>query len=142
MEIRKINDGLSVSPQIEAANVPDIARLGFKSLVCNRPDGEAAGQPLYDDIEAAARAEGLEVVYQPVASGMVSDENAGDFGKILAGLPGPVLAYCRSGTRCTILWALSEAADAKPVPEIVRQAASAGYDLSGLVERLVALQPR
>jgi sulfide:quinone oxidoreductase len=139
MDIRRISDTLSVSPQIEAADVPEIVRLGFKSIVCNRPDGEQEGQPLFEDIATAARSQGLEFVFQPVSSGLVTDDNARDFSSIVNGLPAPVLAYCRTGTRCTVLWALGEAAAAKPIDGIVNQAAGAGYNLSGMLDRLAAV---
>ena len=72
---------------------------------------------------------------------MVTDDNARDFSAIVNGLPAPVLAYCRTGTRCTILWALGEAAAAKPIETIVTQAAGAGYNLSAMLDRLVAVSP-
>jgi len=135
MQVRRVSDELAVSPQISVADVHEIAAQGFKGIVCNRPDGESGDQTGYGEIEAAARAKGLEIVWQPVISGQMSDEEGVKFGEIVDGLPGPVLAYCRSGTRCIMLWALSQA-EKQPTAEIVRKAAAAGYDLSALAPRI------
>ena len=135
MELHKITEDLSVASQLGAADVPLIAAQGFRAIICNRPDGEAAGQPAFGAIEEAARAAGMKVAYQPVLSNAVSDADGAAFGKILEELPKPVLAYCRSGTRCTILWALSEAPK-QPVGQIMLRAMRAGYDLSKLELRL------
>ena len=99
MDVKAIAKGLSVSPQISVADVATLREAGFRSIICNRPDGEGADQPTHEEIESAARAAGLEVRYLPVQSGMVSESDAAEFGEALIELPGPVLAYCRSGTR-------------------------------------------
>ena len=109
MELHKITEDLSVASQLDAADIPLIAAKGFRAIVCNRPNGEAMGQPAFGPVEAAARAAGMAVAYQPVPSAAVSDADGAAFGKLLEELPKPVLAYCRTGTRCTVLWALSEA---------------------------------
>ena len=102
MEFKKLTDTVSVSPQITPEDVKKIKDAGFRSIVCNRPDGEGNDQPTFEEIEMAAREIGLECLYQPVISGMVQDEQAEEFGRTLTHLPGPVFAYCRTGTRCTI----------------------------------------
>ena len=135
MQVRRVSDELAVSPQISVADVAEAAAQGFKAIVSNRPDGESADQIAFGEIEAAAKAKGLEIVWQPVISGQMSDEEGRKFGEIVDGLPGPVLAYCRSGTRCIMLWALSQAGQ-QPPADIVGQAAQAGYDLSALAPRL------
>ena len=135
MQVRRVSDELAVSPQISVADVGEAAAQGFKAIVCNRPDGESADQIAFGEIEAAAKAKGMEIVWQPVISGQMSDDEGVRFGEIVEGLPGPVLAYCRSGTRCIMLWALSQAGK-KPTADIVRQAAEAGYDLSAMAPRL------
>jgi sulfide:quinone oxidoreductase len=129
MNIKKINPQLSVSEQILASDVHTIAQMGFKSIVCNRPDGEVPDQPKASDIEAQARLVGLAFKHQPVETGKVSPEQGREFGQILQALPQPVLAYCRSGTRSTTLWALAQPASVTTA-EIVATAAQAGYDLS------------
>jgi len=135
MELHKITEDLSVAGQLDAADIPLIAAKGFRAVVCNRPDGEAVGQLPFGPIEAAARAAGMAVAYQPVPSNAVGDADGAAFGELLEELPKPVLAYCRTGTRCTILWALSQAPK-QPINEIVQRAKAAGYDLTGLVPRL------
>lgn len=139
MQGRRVTDELAVSPQISAADVSDIAAAGFRSIVCNRPDGKSGDQVEYAEIEAAAKAAGLEIVWQPVVSGAVHNSDGERFGEIVAGLPEPVFAYCRSGTRCIMLWSLSQA-KARSSDEIVRIAAEAGYDLRGLAPRLDAIK--
>lgn len=135
MELRKIDDQITVAPQISVADVEEIARLGFKTLVANRPDHEEPGQPEMSDIEAAARAHGLEWVYLPVQSGHITDDDVDRFAPMIQEVDKPVLAFCRSGTRCTVLWALSSARTA-PASDIVNKARNAGYDISGLGPRL------
>lgn len=135
MDIRPLTHDLSVAPQIAADDVASIAARGFRAIVCNRPDREGADQPDFALIESAAQRAGLAVRYQPVVSGQVTDEHGREFGRLLASLPGPVLAYCRTGTRSTMLWALSEAGRL-PAADILARAAAAGYDLASLAPRL------
>lgn len=136
MDIRKITEDLSVSAQITAEDLTTIRKAGFRAIICNRPDGEAADQPSFEEIEAAAKAEGLSTRYLPINTGMVRDEDATNFGRALRDLPGPVLAYCRSGTRSATLWSLSEARS-RPVAEILAATQAAGYDMAGVARRIV-----
>ena len=106
MHFDQINDALSVAAQITAADMTAITTAGFRSIICNRPDGESADQPTYAEIEAAAKSAGLDMRYVPVQSGFVRDEDALAFGAALRDLPKPVLAYCRSGARSSMLWSL------------------------------------
>ncbi len=135
MDIRPIDEHIAVAPQISVDDIPEIARLGFKTLVANRPDGEEPGQPAMDDIKAAAEAHGLTWVYQPVASGNILDSDVDTFDEMICSADQPVLAFCRSGTRCTVLWALS-AARRQNGQEIMSKARQAGYDISGLAPRM------
>src|SRR6056297_1774471 len=136
MQFNKVTDALSVSPQISAGDMAAIRDAGYRAIICNRPDGEGADQPTFDEIEAAAKAAGLKVRYQPITSGMVRDEDAEAFGAALMELPGPVLAYCRTGTRSATLWSLSQA-KSRPVPEILAATKAAGYDMAGVARRIV-----
>ncbi len=136
METKKISAGFSVSPQIVADDVAEIAKLGFRSIVCNRPDGEGADQPTFEEISNAAKEAGLEIRYQPIVSGKVSDGDARDFGRLFDELPKPVFAYCRTGTRSTTLWSLSQAGRLD-TSEILRVTKAAGYDMGGVVRRIV-----
>ena len=136
MEIKTIDKGLSVSPQIAAADVAELKKQGFRSIICNRPDGEGADQPTFAEIEKAAKKAGLEARYLPVVSGRVQDEDAEKFGAALSELPKPVFAYCRTGTRSATLWSLDQGAKGTPLPEILAATKKAGYDMSGVVRRI------
>ena len=136
MQIKTITAQISVSPQIVADDLPAIAAAGFRSIICNRPDGEAADQPTYEEIETAASAAGLEARYLPIVAGKVRDEDAEEFGTALLELPGPVFAYCRTGTRSATLWSLSQARTMSAA-DILAATRSAGYDMAGVVRRIV-----
>lgn len=131
MDIRRINDDISVAPQIAPEDMAAIAELGFKTVINNRPDGEAPGQAPDAVMRAAAEEAGLEYRFVPAISGQLTKQNVEDFASTLSDVEGPVLAYCRTGTRSTTLWALSQAGK-KPADEIIGQAAGAGYDLAPL----------
>ena len=135
MDLRKITDKVTVSPQITAADVEAIKKAGFRAIICNRPDGEGADQPGFDEIEAAAKAAGLEARYVPIQSGMVKDEDVAAFGVALAEVQRPVLAYCRTGTRSATLWSFHESKK-RPMPEILAAAKAAGYDMNGVARRI------
>jgi sulfide:quinone oxidoreductase len=107
MQITSISPEYSVAPQITAADVPAIAEQGFRTIMCNRPDGEDPGQPEVAEIRAAAEAAGLAFAFVPVASGNILPQDITGVRSALAELPTPVLAYCRSGTRSRNLWALT-----------------------------------
>jgi sulfide:quinone oxidoreductase len=136
MDLKKIDSGLSVSPQISAADVETIKQQGFRSIICNRPDGEGADQPTFKEIERAAKKARLEARYLPVVSGKVQDEDAEAFGEALNELPGPVFAYCRTGTRSATLWSLDQGAKGTALPDILAATKQAGYDMSGVVRRI------
>ena len=112
MNYRQIADDYAVSPQISVEDVAAIKAAGFKSVICNRPDNEDPGQPSADAIKAAVEAAGLQFLWIPVISGQLTAENVEDQADALQSLPGPVFAYCRSGTRCTNLYALVQQAKA------------------------------
>ena len=106
MEYRQISDNYAVSGQILPEDVAAVKAAGFRSVICNRPDDEQPGQPSADSVEQAAKAAGLEFRYIPVVSGQITEQNVADQAAALEGLEGPVFAYCRSGARCTNLYAL------------------------------------
>ena len=135
MSINRVDAEISVAPQIAAADVAGIAAAGYKTIICNRPDGEGNDQPLFHEIEEAAAGAGIEAHYLPVVSGKVSDEDAAAFGRLLDAAPKPVLAYCRSGTRSITLWSLSRAGR-MALPDILAKAKGAGYDMHGVVRRI------
>ncbi|PVB62249.1 bifunctional protein tyrosine phosphatase family protein/NAD(P)/FAD-dependent oxidoreductase [Labrenzia sp. 011] len=135
MTIKPINSQIFVSPQIRPEELADIARQGFRSVICNRPDGEGADQPTFEEIEAEARKHGIEVRYLPIVAGKVRDEDATAFNDLMETLPKPVLAYCRTGTRSATLWSLSQA-EKQPLADILSQTRAAGYDMAGVVRRI------
>jgi len=135
MDARRITDEISVAPQIAPADMAEVAQAGFRAIICNRPDGEGADQPTFEEIEAEAEKHGLKVAYLPIVAGKVRDEDATAFGAALTALPGPVLAYCRTGTRSATLWSLSQA-ERRPLPEILAATKAAGYDMNGVARRI------
>ncbi len=136
--IRKITPHVSVAPQICVEDVKEIAAAGYRTIMNNRPDGEAPDQTPSSVIEAEARANGVDYVYLPIVSSNITPRNIEDFGKVLTEANGPILAYCRTGTRCTNMWALAEAGNCG-TDELLKAAAGAGYDLRGLAPTLDAL---
>ncbi len=136
MDLKKINDALSVAAQIQLHEVSLVAQAGFKSVICNRPDGESPDQPSHQEIQAACAAHGIAFRFLPADTGKVLDGHGTEFGELLRTLPGPVLAYCRTGTRSTTMWALSQANVLSPT-DIIDRAAKAGFDMRGLIRRLL-----
>ena len=132
MDVKRINDHVSVAPQIRPEDFASLKAMGFSSVVNNRPDGEAPDQPTTATMQAAAAAAGLDYHYIPLGRDGVSPEMVEQTRSVLEGSAGPVLCYCRSGTRSTTLWALSQAGT-MPADEIVEAAAHAGYDMSHLL---------
>ncbi|HHY48699.1 MAG TPA: TIGR01244 family phosphatase [Alphaproteobacteria bacterium] len=137
MDLRRINEHVSVSPQITAEDVPAIKAAGFATIINNRPDGEAPGQPSGDEIRAAAEAAGLVYRFIPLGRDGISSALVDATRAALDESAGPVLCYCRSGTRSTTLWALSQAGR-MPAEAIITSAAQAGYDVSHLAGHLSA----
>lgn len=129
---RKIDETISVSPQIEPDDVARAAAEGFTLIVNNRPDGEQPGQPPAATIEAAAGAAGLDYVAIPITPGGFGAAEVAAMRSALAGAKGPVLAFCRSGTRSTFLWALARAGQGEDADALTAKAAAAGYDLTPL----------
>lgn len=107
MNPQRLADDFAVAPQIAPEDVAELAALGFRTVICNRPDGEEPGQPAFAEIAAAAAAAGLTAVHVPVVSGGITEENVADFRAAIAEAPGPIFAYCRSGTRSRNLWNLT-----------------------------------
>ncbi|MBP2549002.1 uncharacterized protein (TIGR01244 family) [Neorhizobium galegae] len=104
MDIRQINDEYSVTGQITPADLDDIKALGFKSIVCNRPDDEEPGQPSFDEVAARARELGLEIAHVPVGRMGVDAEAVQGMVDALDEFPRPMLGYCRSGARSKAIY--------------------------------------
>lgn len=105
MNAQEITEDFSVSEQIAHADVSTIAEAGYRIVICNRPDGEEYGQPAAADIERACVQHGLTFHYLPFQGPNLSVELVESFRNIIRTADGPILAYCRSGQRCTFLWA-------------------------------------
>ena len=135
MDIRNITADLSASPQITPEQVAELKSLGFAAIICNRPNGEAPDQPEFEAVAAAAEAAGMQALSIPISGPPVPPGATEAFSQALEALPGPILAYCRTGTRSTMLWALSQAGK-RPVDEILERAKAAGYDLTPLAPAL------
>lgn len=135
MDLKRINDKVSVSGQIQPADVAALKAAGFVAIVNNRPDGESPEQPPGAEIEAAARAAGLDYFAIPLGRDGVSADMVDSTKAVLEGHAGPVFCFCRSGTRSTTLWALSQAGQ-RDAKDIIAEAAAAGYDMSHLAGHL------
>lgn len=136
MDLRKITEDFSVSPQIAASDIPGIVAAGFKSILCNRPDFEEPNQCCFGDVAEAAEEAGLTVRSVPIISGQIRSQDMVDFKMALDEMPRPVLAYCRSGTRCTMLWTVAKFGEISP-EDILRMTGQAGYDMSGIVHQMM-----
>lgn len=135
MDLKRINDHISVSGQIQPEDVAALKAAGFVAIVNNRPDGESPDQPAGAEIEAAAAAAGIDYYAIPLGREGVSPDMVEKTKSVLEGSTGPVFCFCRSGTRSTTLWALSQAGE-MGAAEIISQAAEAGYDMSHLAGHL------
>lgn len=128
--IKELESGVAVAPQLVAEDFAEIAALGFRTIVNNRPDGEAEGQLPSAEAKALAEAHGLVYHHQPLRGYEITDEeNVDAFVAIASAAKAPVLFYCRTGTRCTLLWA-QYAAPRLGVEAVTAIAARAGYDVS------------
>ena len=127
---RQITDQVFASPQIGLAEVAAAKAQGVALIVNNRPEGESDDQTPGAEIAAAARAAGIAYVAIPVTHAGFSEAQVTAMAAALAGAKGPVLAYCRSGTRSTLLWALAEASRGGNPSALAASAAQAGYDIS------------
>ena len=135
MPFKRLTPSLSVSPQLTEADVAQAARDGFRAIIDNRPDGEEPGQPTAAEMEALAAVHGMGFAHVPAIGGRIGDEDVAGMADALMRLDGPVLAYCRTGTRSAALWALTRAG-AQPANDLIAIAGVAGYDLSALRLRL------
>ncbi|CAO1654532.1 Beta-lactamase hydrolase-like protein phosphatase-like domain-containing protein [Parasphingorhabdus sp. NYA22] len=135
---RKINDNISVSPQITLEDVAAAKAEGVSLIINNRPDGEDPSAPQSADIEAAARDAGMKYIAIPIThSGFSGPQVEAMIAALADG--DKTLAYCRSGTRSTLLWALAQAKQGVEADEISRLAGNAGYDITPVRAMIDAL---
>ena len=133
--LRRIDERTLVAGQIRPDDMDALKAGGVGMIVNNRPDDEEDGQPSSAEMEAAARTAGVDYRYIPVASGFSANQVEA-MREALGDAEGQILAFCRSGTRSTFLWALARAREGDPAEELMRKAAAAGYDL-GPIEALL-----
>lgn len=139
---RQLTERVFASSQIGFAEVAEAAAQGVALIINNRPEDESDDQVPGAEIEAAAHAAGMDYVAIPVTHAGFSEWQMEAMAKALAEAPGPVLAYCRSGTRSTLLWALAEASRGRNPGVLAAQAAAAGYDLTPVRAMMDILEAR
>lgn len=138
MDIRAITPDYAVSPQIELGDLPAIKAAGYVTVIDNRPDGEIPPHLHTDEMRRAAEALGLTFIANPVIGGALTMGNVTAQAAAIAASDGPVFAYCASGNRCSIVWALANAGKL-PVDDLVGLPARFGYQLDHLRPQLEAL---
>lgn len=126
---RQVADDFYLAPQLEAGDFAAAAAMGIRTVINNRPDGEASDQLADAEARELAAAAGLAYVHVPVVSGGIGPQAMAAFADALAAHPGPYLAYCRSGTRSCFMWGLHAARRQAP-QEVLTAAAAVGYDLT------------
>ena len=132
-DFRRVTDDFSTAPQISVADVAEAARLGFTTIINNRPDGEDPDAPQSADIAAAAKAAGLNYVHIPVR-GVPGPAEVEAMKAAIDQAEGPALAFCRSGTRSIVTWSIGQATSgAMSRGELTDLGRAAGYDLSGVL---------
>ena len=136
MKLAKLAEGVLVADQILVEDLKGLAEQDVKTIMCHRPDGEGADQPNFEEISKAAKKLKIKAHYLPVVAGKISDEDVAAFAKIFAEAEKPMLGYCRSGMRAATLWALSQASSVG-LSEVLSAGKNAGYDLSGLTQRII-----
>ena len=135
MDIREVSSGFAVAPQLQPASMPALAERGFVAVICNRPDDEEEDQPTVAEMREAAQSAGLAFHHIPVSGGKFPDAAVSAFRAARRGSEGPVLAYCRTGTRSITLDTLANPDNIGPSERLLR-AKAAGYDLSNLGNKL------
>ncbi|MEP4484776.1 MAG: bifunctional protein tyrosine phosphatase family protein/NAD(P)/FAD-dependent oxidoreductase [Halioglobus sp.] len=132
--IAKVSDGFSVSAQLNVADLETLAGTGVRVIFCHRPDGEANDQPNVSEIEAAAAEHNIEVVYQPVIPGQISENDVNNFKQHFEQSNHRIHAYCGTGTRAITLWARYQLGLGVLTEEILATAQNSGYDLRAALE--------
>ena len=141
MDIRELSGKYSVSGQIAPDDMDDLRRAGFVAVISNRPDGEVTPDIASDTMAEAAKRAGLDFLYNPVTNGALNERNVADQVAFLGQATGPILAYCRSGMRSSVVWALGRAGIVAP-DDLIDTAARAGYDISSMRAELDLLAKR
>ncbi len=141
-DFRRLSDSVLASPQITLDDIASAKSKGVGLIINNRPDGEAPSAPQGADIEEAAKAAGLDYLAIPIDHSGFNEAQVAEMVSALGKAKGAVLAYCRSGTRSTLLWALAQAKSGAAPDDIARDAMAAGYDVSPIRPMLDMLAAR
>lgn len=141
-DFRTISDSFLASPQIDLDSISEAKAAGVTLIINNRPDGEDPTAPQGEEIAEAAQAAGIAYIAIPVGHSGFSEVQVDQMTAALEENEGRTLAYCRSGTRSTLLWALSQAKSGVAPDDIARAAASGGYDVSPVRPMLDMLTQR
>jgi uncharacterized protein (TIGR01244 family) len=139
---RTLTTDIMVAPQICCDDLTEAARLGVALVINNRPEDESDDQTPGVEIEAAARGAGMDYLAIPITHAGFSEPQVNAMADALSAASGPVLAYCRSGTRSTLLWALAEASQGGDPDALTNIAAKAGYDVSPIRPLMDMLKAR
>lgn len=132
-KIVRLTDKLSVASQIDDADIAAIAAQGYRAIINNRPDGEEPSQLVSTGAKRQAESAGLSYHYLPFTAATLTDADIATFDRLMAELDGPVLAHCRSGTRCYLIWAATQARKGNASADtLIREAAGRGFDISAL----------
>ncbi len=135
MNLQPLSPDFSVTPQIEIAEIADLAACGYKSIIGNRPEREAPDQPAWGSLVAEAGRHGMSARHIPVVAGQIGPKDVKCFADALHTLPTPIAAFCRTGTRSAMLWALANP-DELSVDERITTAAEHGHDIASLRDRM------
>lgn len=135
MKLAVLTPNVTALPQPSPEQVTELARRGYRTIIGNRPEGEAPDQPGWLELKAAATAAGMEAVQIPVIPGQIGEEDVQAFRQALERLPKPIAAFCRTGARSTLLWALANEGNLT-AEERIAIARKEGYDLEPSRERL------
>ena len=137
MDIRALTPDYAVSPQIDPAHLPAIKAAGYVTVIDNRPDGEIPPELHTEVMRKAAEALGLTFVANPIIGGAMTQDNVTAQKAAIAASTGPVFAYCASGNRSSVVWALAHAGE-RPADELIGIPAQFGYNLEHLRPMLAA----
>jgi uncharacterized protein (TIGR01244 family) len=141
-DFRRLSNTVLASPQITLDDIESARIEGVRLIVNNRPEGESDDQTPGPAIEAAARAAGMSYAAIPIGHAGFGEAQVRAMADALAGAEGKVLAYCRSGTRSTLLWALARCAEGDDPSTVAAAAADAGYDVAPVRAAMDALASR
>lgn len=141
MSIHKLAGQLYIAPQLTEADIQQAAELGICTVICNRPDGEEENQPTFAQIQNLLAAAGIRATHhQPVVAPAINAADVAAFHKLLENADQPVLAYCRTGTRCSLLWGYHQVQNGSTVAEVIATAAEAGINLNNFESHLQEAQ--